>query len=100
MHRKSTRALALTLTLFISHFCLAKDEPRDTCLMFAARNIAKGNANFFIYVNFAKGGATIAKGDNLEYDIFLDPKIPAQTGGVDFDTDDANFRDTRTPDQN
>ncbi len=95
----TNRALAFLLSLLIASFALAKDEPHDTCLMFVTRNIAKGNGNFYMYVNIEQAEIKLSPGDSFEYDIFLAATNPTPVGGIDFDTDDANFRDTRTPDQ-
>src|SRR5436190_910355 len=48
----------------------ARGEARGDCLMFAARNIAKGNGNFYIYCNVSNEKLKIEKGDALEYDIY------------------------------
>jgi alpha-mannosidase len=93
-------AIVLLGALLLSRLCLAKEPASDTCLMFAARNIAKGNANFFLYVTFAKERIAISSGDSLEYDIFLSATNPTPTGGVDFETEMGGFRDVRLPDQN
>ncbi len=74
-------------------------DSAGTCLMFAARNIAKGNGNFYIYCSFSKQKVDLVKGDALEYDVYLDKSDPNPQGGVDIDTDRANLRDTHTLDQ-
>src|SRR4051794_30452027 len=74
----------------------------DTCLMFAARNLAKGNGNFYVYCSFADDKVKIAPGDALEYDVYLDPANPMPRGGIDVDVDGNHdsLRDTPAVDQN
>ena len=52
--------------------------------MFAATNIAKGDGDFFVYVPIHVEKRTIAAGDVLEYDIYLDKGNPAAVGGIEF----------------
>lgn len=73
----------------------------DTCLMFAARNISKPGANFYLYYTFSTKGVEIRKGDVLEYDLYVAKSNPSAAGGIDFDTDNgANLRDSHSEDQN
>src|SRR4051812_32451440 len=78
--------------LLVSVVFAQQDSPPqktpNTCLLFAARNISTGNANFFFYCTFSKSSVAIAKGDLFEYDIFLPAGNPEAVGGIDFDFED------------
>src|SRR4051812_42228429 len=63
----------------------------DTCLMFAASNIAKGGGNFYVYRAFSEQKLEFAGGDVMEYDVYLYAKNPQPVGGVDVDTTDGRF---------
>lgn len=95
-----TAAVAIVMPLA----ALAAPQTSDTCLMFSARNIAKGKANFFCYYAFSTESVPIRKGDVLEYDVFLDAANPVARGGVDVETDSPSpkpwLRDTDARDQN
>ena len=47
----------------------------------------------------AGGGGIRAKGDALEYDIYLYAANPEPAGGIDIETDKANLRDSHSVDQ-
>src|SRR3954462_13985245 len=98
MNRYRSPILAIFAILFISAPAMAA-EPNDMCLMFGARNIAKGNGNFYMYVPFSSKKLTIEKGDVLSYDVYLDKADPYAAGGVDIDTDRGNLRDSAAVDQ-
>ena len=53
-------------------------EPGQTCLMFAARNLAKGDGNFYIYCSFSDQKLKIEPGDALEYDVYVYKDNPAE----------------------
>jgi alpha-mannosidase len=76
--------------------------PIDSCLIFAARNLAKGEGNFYLYCSFSDQKVKIAAGDVLEYDVYLDPANPMPRGGIDIDVDGnhKSLRDTPAVDQN
>ena len=101
--RHCASVFLVSLFILSSAFAQQDSPPQktlNTCLLFAARNISTGNANFFFYCTFSKQTVAIAKGDLFEYDIFLPAGNPEAVGGVDFDFEDGgNFRDTRLPDQ-
>src|SRR5437762_7430213 len=78
----------------------AADEKSGKCVMFAARNIAKGSGNFYIYCTISNEKLKIEKGDVLEYDVYLSPDNPLPVGGVDFATDRGSLRDSSAVDQN
>lgn len=93
-------ALSLICTLDV---VLARQAQPDTCLMFMATNLAKGNGNFFIYYQFSSQRVKIEKGDTLEYDLYLDKSNPVEKGGVDFEHDGPgrnSLRDSGSVDQN
>src|SRR3954454_23993163 len=77
------------------------DGPRSSasCLMFVARNLARGGGNFYIYQTFSREKLDLKKGDVLEYDIYLAQANPEPVGGIDLDTEKANLRDTGAVDQ-
>jgi alpha-mannosidase len=94
-------AVCLSSQLAAAPATAPASAPVDTCLMFAARNIAKGLGNFFVYCAFADDKIHISKGDVLEYDVCLDPANPMAVGGIDVDpTNGAGLRDTKAVDQN
>jgi alpha-mannosidase len=93
------KRLLLVLAVFAGVAGIARAAD-DTCLMFAARNIAKGGGNFYIYKSFSNEKLAIAKGDVLQYDVYLFKGNPQSGGGVDFDTNRANLRDSHSEDQN
>ncbi len=48
------RAIPLTIVLCLLGWCAwSSQATRDTCLMAVARNISKGDANFFLYYAFS-----------------------------------------------
>lgn len=107
-HSKEIRDLRILARLFASTVALAGlawggwclQSQRDTCLMMMARNISKGEANFFVYYYFSNKRVRFAKGDVLEYDIFLHAKNPMPRGGIDADLDSQpDLRDRRLADQ-
>ncbi len=61
----------------------AEDMNDDTCLLFAARCLAKGTGNFFMYYKFADDRVDIEAGDHLEYDVYLSLECPLMKGGID-----------------
>jgi len=61
--RRVMLSIATALAISSAH------AAEDTCLMFAARNIAKGGGNFYIYRSFSKEKVDLIKGDALEYDV-------------------------------
>jgi alpha-mannosidase len=77
----------------------SQTKPQDTCLMFGANNLANGGGNFFIYCTFSRAKFALRAGDVLEYEVYLNPTNPVVGGGIDFDTDKANLRDSRSDDQ-
>src|SRR5678816_3145262 len=79
-----TRLLCALLSLIVVSFI---SQVRGAPLMFAARNIAKGNGNFYLYCKISNEKLKIEKGDVLEYDVYLSPDNPLPVGGVDFATD-------------
>ena len=89
-------ALVCLILLNVSAIASATD---DTCLMFAARNIAKGGGNFFIYCPIVEKRIDIRAGDALEYDVYLFAGNPMPVGGIDIDTDRGNLRDAGAVDQ-
>src|SRR3954470_14049398 len=93
-----TRVLLLMLLLLGASTARAA----ETCLMFAASNIAKGGGNFYVYRAFSEQKLDFAAGDVMEYDVFLYAKNPQPVGGIDIDTTDGGFlRDSSTAiDQN
>lgn len=98
---RSHRALSLVAALvcLLPQFARAA-EPAGTCLLFAGTNISDGSANFFIYSAFSDKRIDLRKGDVLEYEVYLSPANPIAGGGIDFDTDGANLRDSGAVDQN
>lgn len=81
---------------------LAGQNAADTCMVFTAHNLARGNGNWFMYFTFSDEAVTIKLGDTLQYDVFIDPKSPVWKGGVDMAwTDDSpELRDLGVNDQN
>jgi alpha-mannosidase len=75
-------------------------DDHDTCLMFAAKNIAKGSGNFYCYVQFSDQQVTLRKGDKLEYDIYLSRSNPEPKGGIDFNLGGTSLRGSGAVDQN
>jgi len=71
----------------------------DTCLMFAAQNIAKGSGNFFCYVQFSDQPVKIRKGDRLMYEVYLAPQNKEPKGGIDIDAEGVSLRDSGALDQ-
>ena len=82
MRHACRTVLAAMLTCWIAATTHAAPATQtDTCLMFAANNIAKGGGNFFIYAQFSDKRIDLKPGDALEYDIFLNPANPVLGGG-------------------
>jgi alpha-mannosidase len=74
----------------------------DTCLIFAATNLAVGEGNFFVYCTFSEQRVKLAPGDALEYDVYLDPANPTGRGGIDLEFaghQGRALRDTSATDQ-
>ncbi len=71
----------------------------DTCLMFAAQNIAKGSGNFYCYVQFSDQPVKIRKGDRLTYEVYLAPQNKEPKGGIDIDAEGVSLRDSGSLDQ-
>lgn len=78
----------------------AEDAKDDTCLLFAARCLAKGTGNFFMYYKFADDRVEIENGDRLEYDVYLSPDCPLMKGGIDAQlAGGGSLRDSAATDQ-
>src|SRR3954470_8810317 len=101
--RPFSRVLLVTLFLCSQLTAAPTTAPAaDTCLMFAAKNLAKGDGNFYVYCSFADDKVKLAPGDVLEYDVYLDPANPMPVGGIHIDVNDNHdsLRDTPAVDQN
>ena len=72
---------------------------QDTCLLFAARCLAEGSGNFFLYQVFSERSVEIEEGDRLVYDVFLPKDAPSPRGGVDLLLDQGNLRDSGAVDE-
>ena len=80
--------------LAMGSFSRAADS-KDTCLMFAAQHLQRRRQILHL-CSFSKQKVDLARGNALEYDVYLDGSDPKPHGGVDIDTDRANLA-TRTP---
>ncbi|MBI4881757.1 MAG: alpha-mannosidase [Planctomycetes bacterium] len=85
------------LLLLLSLGLAAPQE--DTCLLFAANCLAKGEDNFFLYQVFSERPLQIKEGDRLAYEIFLPPSTFPPRGGVDITFDEGCLRDSGARDQ-
>lgn len=78
-----------------------QNQPKDTCLAYVNRNLAKGNGNWYGYYTFSRQKVTFKAGDVLSYEVFLDPKNPLPKGGIDIDFNQSDaLRDRGATDQN
>jgi alpha-mannosidase len=67
----------------------------------ASTQLARGNGNFFTYVEFSRASLPIRKGDVLTYDVWLDPRNPEPKGGIDINISGTeSLRDHHILDQN
>src|ERR1041384_1687143 len=97
----ATRLLRIVFAcLVFSGICASASagETPDTCVLFAARHIARGDGNFYIYCTISTKRRDFRAGDVLEYDIYLYKPNPVAAGGVDIDTNHGNLRDTSAVD--
>lgn len=77
-------------------------QAQDTVLGFVSENLAKGEGNWYTYYRFSETKLTIKAGDQLVYEVYLDPSSPVAKGGVDIDFSDGGpaLRDVGVTDQN
>ena len=73
MTRKALLSLALALASFGCH----AHETTDTCLMFAAHNIATGSGNLFVYETFSEQRLKIQEGE-----LYLDLNMPNEVMSI------------------
>ena len=69
--------------------------------MFGSENLARGNGNWFTYLQISDRQLKIQTGDVLKYSVFLDPNNPSPKGGVNVEFGaDTPLRDMGLNDQN
>jgi alpha-mannosidase len=90
----------IALFLLLAALASGQELKEDTCLLVAAECISKGRGNFYLYYKISEEKIRIAKGDRLEYDVFIHSTSPELKGGIDFQlASGGSLRDSNAVDQ-